>query len=63
MMSDIPPWFVEGLAVYVSDGGGAGKVSEIEAANAILHSSNYATFCTFCQGKIWVVNCPYAAWY
>lgn len=32
---NIPPWFAEGLAVYVSDGAGAEKVSEEEAAQSI----------------------------
>ncbi len=31
-----PPWFNEGLAVYVSGGAGAGDVTEKEAVNAIL---------------------------
>ncbi|MBU1054616.1 MAG: hypothetical protein KKC46_12450 [Proteobacteria bacterium] len=32
---NIPSWFVEGLAVFVSNGGGAENVSEIDAAHAI----------------------------
>jgi hypothetical protein len=31
-----PPWFNEGLAVYVSKGGGAGDVTEKEAVNTML---------------------------
>ncbi len=33
---NLPSWFVEGLAVYVSGGGGAEKVSESEAIRAII---------------------------
>jgi hypothetical protein len=33
---NIPSWFVEGLAVFVSNGGGAENVSETDAAHAIL---------------------------
>jgi hypothetical protein len=33
---NIPSWFVEGFAVFVSNGGGAENVSETDAAHAIL---------------------------
>ncbi|GAB6907785.1 putative Lipoprotein [Desulfosarcina cetonica] len=33
---NIPSWFVEGLAVFVSNGGGAENASEADAAHAIL---------------------------
>jgi hypothetical protein len=33
---NIPSWFIEGLAVFISNGGGAENVSETDAANAIL---------------------------
>lgn len=33
---NIPSWFVEGLAVFISNGGGAENVSEKDAARAIL---------------------------
>jgi hypothetical protein len=33
---NIPSWFVEGLAVFISNGGGAENVSETDAACAIL---------------------------
>jgi len=33
---NIPSWFVEGLAVFVSNGGGAENVSETDAAHDIL---------------------------
>ena len=33
---NIPSWFVEGLAVFVSNGGGAENVNETDAAHAIL---------------------------
>ncbi|MCP3931940.1 MAG: hypothetical protein GY705_22930 [Bacteroidetes bacterium] len=34
---NIPSWFSEGLAVAVSNGGGAENVNEIDAAHAILN--------------------------
>ena len=37
----VPAWFDEGLAVYVSDGGGAEKVSEAEAREAILAGKHF----------------------
>lgn len=36
---NIPSWFVEGLAVFVSNGGGAENVSEKDAARAILNGA------------------------
>lgn len=36
-----PPWFNEGLAVYVSQGGGAGDVTDKEAVNAILSGKGF----------------------
>jgi len=39
--SDMPPWFVEGLAVEVSGGGGADKVREADAAKSILAGKNF----------------------
>ncbi len=36
---NIPSWFSEGLAVFVSNGGGAENVSETDAAHAILDGS------------------------
>lgn len=37
----LPTWFFEGLAVSVSGGGGAERVSEKEAGEAILRSSHF----------------------
>jgi hypothetical protein len=37
----VPAWFDEGLAVYVSNGGGAEKVSEAEAREAILAGKHF----------------------
>jgi len=39
--SNIPPWFQEGLAVYVSGGGGAEKVSYESAKNNILKDKSF----------------------
>lgn len=39
--ANIPAWFQEGLAVLVSDGGGAEKVSEVEAIKAILAGRHF----------------------
>ena len=36
---NIPSWFVEGLAVFVSNGGGAENVSEADAAHAIMYGA------------------------
>lgn len=40
-VSNIPPWFQEGLAVYVSDGGGAEKVSYGMAKESILSGNSF----------------------
>ena len=40
-VSNIPPWFQEGLAVYVSGGGGAEKVSYEAAKNSILKEKSF----------------------
>lgn len=40
-VSDLPPWFTEGLAVIVSGGGGAEKASEAEAIRAILAGKHF----------------------
>jgi hypothetical protein len=40
-MRDIPPWFHEGLAVVVSEGGGAENVTPAEASRAILNSRHF----------------------
>ena len=37
----VPAWFDEGLAVYVSNGGGAEKVSEAEARQAIVAGTHF----------------------
>lgn len=39
--SNIPPWFQEGLAVYVSGGGGAEKVSYGAAKESILKNHSF----------------------
>ena len=39
--SNIPPWFKEGLAVYVSGGGGAEKVSYEAAKKSILNGKSF----------------------
>ena len=36
---NIPSWFAKGLAVFVSNGGGAENVSEKDAARAILNGA------------------------
>jgi len=46
----IPAWFQEGLATLVSDGGGAEKVSEADAAKAVL-DKRY--FTPEAQGSFW----------
>jgi hypothetical protein len=40
----IPSWFAEGLAAYVSDGGGAEKVSDDEARDYILSGKHFQPF-------------------
>lgn len=40
----IPSWFAEGLATYVSDGGGAEKVSDDEARAYILSGIHFQPF-------------------
>jgi hypothetical protein len=37
----MPSWFVEGLATYVSDGGGAEDVTDMEAIQAILSGRHF----------------------
>ncbi|NOY65212.1 MAG: hypothetical protein GXO97_07455 [Nitrospirae bacterium] len=37
----MPPWFVEGLATYVSNGGGAEDVTDTEAIQAILSGRHF----------------------
>jgi hypothetical protein len=37
----MPPWFSEGLAVYISEGGGAGDVTETEAIETILAGKHF----------------------
>lgn len=39
--SNIPPWFQEGLAVYVSGGGGAEKISHEAARESIIKSHSF----------------------
>jgi len=39
--TQMPSWFTEGLAVFVSDGGGAGKVSREAAAQAIRGGDSF----------------------
>ncbi|HYA86789.1 MAG TPA: hypothetical protein VEI57_06995, partial [Nitrospirota bacterium] len=39
--ANIPSWFQEGLAVMVSNGGGAEKVSDTEAIKAILEGKHF----------------------
>lgn len=36
-----PPWFQEGLAVFISDGGGAENVTELEAIKAIAEGHTF----------------------
>ncbi|MCK5267596.1 MAG: hypothetical protein KAR07_05485 [Spirochaetes bacterium] len=38
---DLPTWFKEGLATFVSDGGGAQTVSEDEAISSILNGKHF----------------------
>lgn len=38
---NIPAWFSEGLATYVSNGAGAEKVSEVEATKSILNGKHF----------------------
>jgi hypothetical protein len=40
----IPSWFAEGLAAYVSDGGGAEKVSDDEAIDYIISGNHFQPF-------------------
>jgi hypothetical protein len=40
----IPSWFIEGLAAFVSDGGGAEKVSENEAVDSIRSGNHFQPF-------------------
>src|SRR6266545_7860632 len=41
VIADMPPWFLEGLSVLISGGGGAEKVSEAEAARSILAGKRF----------------------
>lgn len=40
----IPSWFIEGLAAFVSDGGGANKVSDNEVKNSIRSGNHFQPF-------------------
>lgn len=42
MSADLPPWFIEGLAVMVSGGGGAAGVTEAQGGRAILDGRSMA---------------------
>lgn len=48
--ANVPAWFQEGLAVLVSNGGGAEKVSEADAVKSILESKH---FTPEAQGSFW----------